>query len=84
MGIEIAPEGTRALLEETAGQLRQYEADHRAKVENATASAETHDKGSEARRVFERLRDTATEKADRNARLAGRIEALLAGWEEAE
>lgn len=74
--VEIAPKGTRKLLEEIAATLRGYEKHHRDRAAEAAK-----DEGLSA---IER-RDGAvssTEKADRNARLAGRIEATLAGWEQ--
>ncbi len=67
---EVAPVGTRKLLGEIATTLRGYEAHHREKAaasgKDGLPRVETHER---------------TEKADRNARLAGKVEALLAGWE---
>ena len=68
--VEIAPPGTRALLREVATTLRGYEKEHRRK-----ASVQHPGEAGEEERV------RRVEKADRNARLAGRVEALLAGWD---
>ena len=68
--VEIAPPGTRALLREVATTLRGYEEHHREKAADLALSPESHTTAT-----------SSIEKADRNARLAGRVEALLEGWD---
>lgn len=84
---EVAPIGTRKLLVDVAKVLREYEANHRAKADEAReqmpslATGPTFGK-DESRARFQVEAADRVSKADANARLAGRIEAQLNGWEE--
>lgn len=80
--IEIAPIGTRALLRDVATHLRSEEARHREQVETGTGVLADEEATTDQRVVAETLVRAATEEGDRYARLAGRVDALLAGWEE--
>jgi hypothetical protein len=80
---EVAPVGTRALLDEIGATLRRYEAGHRERAAAFSGEARDNEKDIPPTTRLA-LRDQATkvtEKAETNARLAGRVEALLAGWE---
>jgi hypothetical protein len=83
--VEIAPAGTRALLVEAAATFRGYEAHHRDRAAEAATAPESVldiEETPSEKAARSRRRDGSIEKADRNARIAGRIEALLAGWED--
>ena len=77
---EVAPIGTRQLLEEARTFLRGREAEARAdiparqEIVDANVSPESV---SASKRAIGSMQETG----DRYARLAGRIDALLAGWE---
>lgn len=71
-----------ALLTEAAARFREYEAGHQAKVDNAVktlAWRADNNAFSAENRFTEAERDAAKIKAERNAEIAGRIEAALAG-----
>lgn len=79
--VEVAPAGTRALLREIAKVLRGYEEHHRKQAEGLLADLQDL---PEVERIGSGLIEQANKrsaKADTNARLAGRIEAHLLGWE---
>lgn len=74
LDVEIAPIGTKALLGDIATALREDEDKHRKHGEALIEQAKQDGQGAA-------LAKFATEKADGYARLAGRVEALLLGWE---
>lgn len=79
--IEVAPIGTRKLLEEAAETFRRYEKQHRDKLpaRQEIVDAKATRESVEASKLA--IADI-TAKADANARIAGKIEAHLAGWEQ--
>lgn len=70
--VEIAPKGTRKLLEEVASHLRRDEAMLRDRIPEAS------DPGQAGKAMLAKI----NEEADRAARLAGRVESTLRGWED--
>lgn len=84
MAIEIAPEGTRELLTEVAKVFRGYEAHHREQAEAIRSGIEGEELDPTAKASVTVAANGRDAKADTNARLAGRIEALLEGWEDAQ
>lgn len=80
--IEVAPLGTRKLLEDSAKALRERETFDRSVAERFVERARDSGDRPAQKREYEDGARGAVAKADGCARLAGRIEAHLAGWEQ--